>query len=90
MRDLTTNQFTIRKAMWLLKKHGAGGGTRTRTELSLQRILSLCVCHFTTPALLANLLTNKGVLKRSPRFPWDLACQRAYFLPTFPVGRKRG
>jgi hypothetical protein len=27
-------------AAWLLKKHGAGGGTRTRTELSLQRILS--------------------------------------------------
>jgi hypothetical protein len=32
--------FRAIKTAWLLRRFGAGGGTRTRTELALQRILS--------------------------------------------------
>src|SRR5271166_183236 len=41
---LTVRVVRVTKTTCLLRKHGAGGGTRTRTELSLQRILSpLCL-----------------------------------------------
>ena len=39
LRDMTRDPFNFKKSMWLLQKHGTGGGTRTRTELSLQSIL---------------------------------------------------
>jgi hypothetical protein len=37
---LTAEALKATQTIWLLGKHGAGGGGRTRTELSLQRILS--------------------------------------------------
>jgi hypothetical protein len=37
---LTAEALKATKTIWLLGKHGAGGGTRTRTGFSPQRILS--------------------------------------------------
>jgi|SRR5271166_3751218 len=39
LMGLTASPIGVRNAIWLLEKHGAGGGSQTRTELLLQRIL---------------------------------------------------
>jgi hypothetical protein len=48
---LTSKATRATKTAWLFEKHGAGGGTRTRTELSLQRILSPLRLPFRHPGL---------------------------------------
>jgi len=47
-QSLDTKGWRARKARWKLRKPSAGGGTRTRTELSLQRILSRSIDELST------------------------------------------